>query len=300
MRRVLTRRNFLKAGIIGAAVLAGAGGYTYCSRQDDKTNSELVKKLELPAGFEHFGRLDLLPKGLAGQNEGLVSFLLREEGEKPLMKKKLPDKLGLYVMDNSGARRIGDFPVSPYALIPQGDSAICNGNQRYDCLNLQGPTTVEVRRTNLNNANLENALLSNLVYRQKGSEVRIESAVEGKVLLRDEEKQKFLFFDSSKPIVLGYDDAVKLRFPEGNEWKSFGDYMKRNSPPGFEQAVDDYIRREDIRARVGSGLNKAGEGYKQVIIWPNGISGNTIFGIVYGKESYEIVRKQLEKEGGKK
>ena len=300
MSKILTRRNFLKAGLIGATLLVG-GKLTYdCySRQSNTSNSGLVRKLELPAGFEAVGKIESSPIALAGHTKDLASFLLREEGEKPFMRKKNPDTLGVYVLDNSGIKRVGDFPVFPDDLVAQGISAIGQGDNRYDCF-IDNSDNVEVRRTDLTNG------LSYPLYKGRGISTKMEEAVRvadrDLILLRDDGRGEFLFVDSQKAPA-NYSSVQKLKLPHGEEWEKLEEYMKTNSPKGYEMLVNDYLERESTRAKVQTELTQAGETKYPIIVLPYGIAGDhlSVFGTVqYSDKDCRLVRKKLENKGSKK
>jgi len=299
MSKILTRRNLLKAGLIGATLLVG-GKLTYdCySRQSNISNSGLVKKLELPAGFETVGIAESSPIALAGHTKDLASFLLMEKGERRWVGKDKPDKLGIYVFDKSEIRRVGDFPVLPAYLTIQGISAIGQGENRYDCLNYNSGS-VEVRRTSTKP--VQN-VSSDLRYRDNGIYTKIEAVSGDRILLRDDGRGEFLFVDS-QTAPANYNSVQKLKLPQGEEWEKLEEYMKTNSPKGFEMLISDYIKRESIRAKVGAELEKARENRYLIMFFPNGITGDykSAFGAIQDAQGdYRLARKQLENKGDKK
>jgi len=296
-KKTLTRREALKlgaAGLVAAAALCGGNAVYNSLRSENSNSSGLVKKLELPAGFEEVKKVTYSPIALAGQTKDAVSFLLRERGERRILRKDEPDKLGVYIINNSGTKRIGDFPVLPDYLIPQGISAIGHGNNLDYCLNYKS-NNVELRRMSAKTA------LSDLVYKDKGISTKIEAALGDLILLRDDERKEFLCINAQKAPV-NYQSVQKIKLPEGNQWKDLIGYLDKNTSPEFKELVNDYSRRNGIQKRIGAELEKTGDSNYPVMVFPNGISGDygAIFGVVKVGSDYHLVRKKLEDKGDKK
>jgi len=298
MSKIITRRNVLKAGIMGTVVLAtlsGKGVYDCFSRQNNSTNSGLVSKLESSLGFKKFGEAEYMPIALAGQTQDAASFLLKEPGERRFFREDIPAKVGIYLMENAGLKRVGDLPVSPSDFFPQDASAIGQGNERYDCINLNAH--VELRRTDLTKP------LSRLLYKDEGGLTQVESAAGDLVLLRDNGRREFLLIDSNQLTPLNYKNVKKVRLPEGDEWRDLEGYMRKNTPPEFGKLINDYLIRGQTRIKFGSEVEKSNIGdYSKLIFTPSGISGDygAIFALVKTDSgSYDVLRKKLEKGGEK-
>ena len=285
----LTRRNCLKAGVLGLAVLTGGKLVSdYCSRP-----STLVEKVKFLGGFEGFQKIDSYPIALAGQDANGVSFLLGERDERPILGHFFPkpDQLGIYVADGSVMKRVRTLPVSfSNACAPQGYSAIGKGPDRYDCFNSTG-FDVGVVRTKLESG------LSNLLYSDKGSDTRIRAASGNLILLENNAGEEFVFADSRNGTA-SYSTSQKLRFPKGDEWKDIEGYMRNNSPKPFERVVNNYLKRAEVRLQLGAELEDAGyrgpnnPGFN---FSPSGIAGDckATFGFVLDGKKYFIVRKTI-------